>query len=99
MLAEQLERARLETERAHLELAEHIATDTAQVESLRLTLSDSAPQREALHEAVENAVEALRVAEANLAEWQEHWDVYSRSSSEAAQAAEIERTRDVLLVA
>ncbi|MGB3048175.1 chromosome segregation SMC family protein, partial [Dokdonella sp.] len=92
-LAEQLERARLETERAHHELAEHIATDTAQVESLRLTLSDSAPQREALHEAVENAVEALRVAEANLAEWQEHWDAYSRSSSEAAQAAEIERTR------
>lgn len=93
VLAEQLERARLETERAHHELAEHIATDSAQVESLRLTLSDSAPQREALHEAVENAVESLRVAEANLAEWQEHWDVYSRASSEAAQAAEIERTR------
>jgi chromosome segregation protein len=93
VLAEQLERSRLETERAHVELSEHIATDTAQVESLRLTLSDSAPQREALHEAVENAAEVLRVAEASLAEWQEHWDVYTRSSSEAGQAAEIERTR------
>ncbi len=93
VLAEQLERARLETERAHQELAEHIATDTSQVESLRLTLSDSAPQREALHEAVENAAEVLRIAEASLAEWQEQWDAYSRSSSEAAQAAEIERTR------
>ncbi len=93
VLAEQLERARLETERAHQELAEHIATDSNQVESLRLTLSDSAPQREALHEAVENAAEILRIAEASLAEWQEQWDVYSRSSSEAAQAAEIERTR------
>jgi chromosome segregation protein len=93
VLAEQLERSRLETERAYLELSEHIATDTAQVESLRLTLSDSAPQREALHEAVENAAEVLRVAEASLAEWQEHWDVYTKASSEAGQAAEIERTR------
>ena len=93
VLAEQLERARLETERAHVELAEHIASDTTQIESLRLVLSDSAPQREAMHEAVENATEVLRLAEASLAEWQEQWDVHSRSSSQATQAAEIERTR------
>ena len=93
VMAEQLERARLETERAHAELAEHISADLAQAESLQATLSDSAPQREALHEAVENAAEVLRVAEASLAEWQEQWDVYARASSEAGQAAEIERTR------
>jgi chromosome segregation protein len=93
VLAEQLERARAETERAHAELAEHIATDVAQVESLQLQLADSAPQREALTEAVEAALEAQQVAEASLAEWQEQWDEYSRSSSEASQAAEIERTR------
>ncbi len=93
VLAEQLERARLETEREYGELAEHIANDTGQVESLRATLSDSAPQRESLHEAVENANELLRVAEASLAEWQEQWDIYTRSSSESTQAAEIERTR------
>jgi chromosome segregation protein len=93
VLAEQLDRARAETERAHSELAEHIATDTAQIETLQLTLADSAPQREALNEAVEHALEAQQVAEASLAEWQEQWDGYSKSSSEASQAAEIERTR------
>ncbi|WP_371281331.1 hypothetical protein [Dokdonella sp.] len=56
--------------------------DTSQVESLRLILSDSAPQREA-HEAVEKAAEVLSVAEASLAEWQEKRDAYARSSSEA----------------
>ncbi|HET9033929.1 MAG TPA: chromosome segregation protein SMC [Dokdonella sp.] len=93
VLAEQLERSRLETERAHVELAEHIANDTTQVESLRLTLSDSAPQREALHEAVEKAVEELSLAEGRLAEWQEQWDAYTKTSSEVGQSAEIERTR------
>jgi chromosome segregation protein len=93
VLAEQLERARVETERAHAELAEHIGVDHSQAESLRATLSDSAPQREALHEAVENAAETLRIAEASLAEWQERWDQYARASSEAGQAAEIERTK------
>ncbi len=93
VLAEQLERARGETERAHAELAEHIGVDSSQAESLRATLSDSAPQREALHEAVENAAETLRVAEASLAEWQERWDQYAKASSEAGQAAEIERTK------
>ena len=93
VLAEQLERARTETANAHAQLAEHIAGDTAQIEALRESLSESAPQREALHEAVENAAEVLRLAEAGLAEWQEQWDAYTRSSSEAGQAAEIERTR------
>lgn len=93
VLAEQLERARDETGRAHAELAEHIATDSSQVESLRLTLSDSTPQREALHEAVERAAEELGVAEASLAEWQEKWDAYAKSSSETGQAAEVEKTR------
>ncbi|MCB1569964.1 MAG: AAA family ATPase, partial [Xanthomonadales bacterium] len=37
VMAEQLERARLETERAHAELAEHIAADLAQAESLQAT--------------------------------------------------------------
>ncbi len=93
VLGEQLERARVETERAWTELSDHIGGDTAQAETLRLALADSAPQHEAMNEAVEGAAEALREAEASLAEWQEQWDTYARSSSEASQAAEIERTR------
>ena len=35
----------------------------------------------------------MRDAEARLAEWQAQWDAYAKSSAEAAQAAEVERTR------
>ncbi|HNR92796.1 MAG TPA: chromosome segregation protein SMC, partial [Dokdonella sp.] len=93
VLAEQLERARGETERALAEVAEHIAGDAAQIETLHAALADSAPQREALAEAVENANVAIAGAEAALAEWQEQWDGYATASSQAGQAAEIERTR------
>jgi len=93
VLAEQLARTRDETTRAHAELAEHIASDAAQIQVLQLALADSTPQHDALNAAVEVATEALRVAEAGLGEWQDQWDAYAKSSSEAAQAAEIERTR------
>lgn len=93
VLAEQLERARAETERAHAEMGEHIASDTTQIETLQLHLTDSAPQREALGEAVEAASESARVTESALAEWQEQWDAYAIASSQATQAAEIERTK------
>ena len=92
-LAEQLERARVETERAHAELTDHIAGDRQRFEELGALLAESAPQLETLREADENAGEALRQAEAKLAEWQQQWDAHAQATSQAAQAAEVERTR------
>ncbi|WP_300618950.1 chromosome segregation protein SMC [Dokdonella sp.] len=92
-LAEQLERAQRETERAHSELAEHIEGDRQRFEELKAQLAESEPQLETLREADENSVDALRTAEAKLAEWQEQWDAHSRETSQAGQAAEVERTR------
>ncbi|HNV08805.1 MAG TPA: chromosome segregation protein SMC [Dokdonella sp.] len=92
-LAEQLERARVESANAQKELAEHIANDAAQMQVLVQGLDESAPQREALSKAAQQAAEALQVAETNLAQWQEQWDAYAKANSEASQAAEIERTR------
>ena len=93
VLAEQLERARTETERALAEVAEHIAGDAAQIETLHAVLAESAPQREVLAEAVEGSSIAVTAAETALGEWQEQWDAYAAASSQAGQAAEIERTR------
>ncbi|MDC8015912.1 chromosome segregation protein SMC [Tahibacter soli] len=92
-LRERLDKSREETERAYRELAEHIAADNEQIETLRGALADGEPKLEALRDVDETTGEALRLAEAQLAEWQTAWDAYSKSSSESMQAAEVERTR------
>ncbi|MBA8886301.1 chromosome segregation protein [Dokdonella fugitiva] len=92
-LAEQLDRARHETERAHAELAEHIETDRQRFEELGALLADAAPQLETLREADEAAAEALRTSELQLSEWQTQWDQHTLATSQAGQAAEVERTR------
>ncbi|MGN6519374.1 MAG: chromosome segregation protein SMC [Dokdonella sp.] len=92
-LAEQLDRARHETERAHAELAEHIETDRQRFEELGALLADATPQLDTLREADEAAAEALRASELQLSEWQAQWDQHTLATSQAAQAAEVERTR------
>lgn len=88
-----LDRSREETERAHRELDEHIHGDREQIENLRLAVADGEPRLQELREMDEQTGEALRDAEARLAEWQTAWDGHSAASSEAARAAEVERTR------
>ena len=92
-LSEQLERARVETDRAHAELAEHIATDRQRCEELGALLADASPQLETLRDADEAAGEALRAAETRLSDWQAQWDQHTLATSQAAQQAEVERTR------
>ena len=92
-LGERLERARVETETAHAELAEHIRADADQIETLKLALADGEPKLQALNAAAEQTTVQVREAETRLAEWQQQWDAYAKSGAEAAQAAEVERTR------
>jgi chromosome segregation protein len=92
-LRERLERARSETERAIAELTEHIRADRAQAEALAAALRDGEPQRVTLEAAVQETAEALRAAEARLGDWQGQWDAYAKAAAEAAQHAEVERTR------
>ncbi|MEO7917764.1 MAG: chromosome segregation protein SMC [Dokdonella sp.] len=92
-LAEQMERARLETERAHREISEHLAADNEQLERLRGGLEEALPQLQTLQGNDEAHAEALRVAETTLAEWQAEWETHTQTSSDAGRAAEVERTR------
>ena len=92
-LRERLERARQETEKAYAELGEHIGADRAQIETLRAALGEGEPRLATLNEAATKTAEALREAEAKLAEWQSQWDAYAKFSSEASKEAEVERTR------
>jgi len=92
-LSEQLERAQRETDRAHAELTEHIDNDRQRFEELGALLADAEPQMATLREADEAATEALRTAETRLSDWQMQWDAHTQSTSQAGQAAEVERTR------
>jgi chromosome segregation protein len=92
-LGEQLQRAREETERAHAELAAHIAEDRSRFEETQRLLAENEPQLAQLRAADEAAAEAARVAETKLGDWQGQWDEHAGVSSQAAQSAEVERTR------
>ncbi|HEV7491537.1 MAG TPA: chromosome segregation protein SMC, partial [Rhodanobacteraceae bacterium] len=91
-LTEQLQRAREETERAHGELAAHIADDHARHDEVHRVLAEAEPKMAQLRAADEEAAEAARAAEAKLAEWQTQWDAHAGISSQATQSAEVERT-------
>jgi len=92
-LRERLERTREESEKAYAELGEHIGADRSQIETLRGALSDGEPKLATMTEAATKTSEALREAEAKLAEWQSQWDAYAKFSSDASKEAEVERTR------
>jgi len=92
-LGERLQRAARETDTAIAELNEHIHADQSQIEALQLSLAESEPQMETYESEAETRGEALRTAEQAIIDWQSRWDAYARSSSESAQAAEVERTR------
>jgi chromosome segregation protein len=92
-LTEQLQRAREETERAHRELAAHIADDRARHDDVQRLLGETEPKLAELRAADEAAAESARVAETRLGDWQSQWDAHAGVSSQAMQAAEVERTR------
>ncbi|HEY8587091.1 MAG TPA: chromosome segregation protein SMC [Rhodanobacter sp.] len=91
--AERLHRALGDAEREHAELAAQLATDTEQLESLRLTLAEGEPKLDTLRQAQSDTAEAQRISEAKLADWQQRWDNHTRHAGESNRAAEVERTK------
>ncbi|WP_149193615.1 chromosome segregation protein SMC [Luteimonas suaedae] len=92
-LGERLRRAHEEAQSALSEIGEHISGDQARLESLQAAIVEDEPRLEQLRAEDEARQEALRDAEAALADWQQRWDAHSRESAEAARAADVERTR------
>jgi len=91
--ADRLQRAHGDAEREHVELAAHIATDSQQIETLRLALAEGEPKLEALQQLQDDTAEAQRDAETKLADWQQRWDNHTRNAGESSRAAEVERTK------
>ncbi|MBB6248310.1 chromosome segregation protein SMC [Rhodanobacter sp. A1T4] len=91
--ADRLQRAHVDAEREHDELATHISTDRAQVEILRTALAEGEPKLEALQQLQDDTAEAQRDTETKLADWQQRWDSHTRHAGESSRAAEVERTK------
>ncbi|MBB1087562.1 chromosome segregation protein SMC [Lysobacter sp. SG-8] len=92
-LSTRLQRARDEAQAALSEIAQHIGQDQSQLDVLQASVDEGEPRLEQLREEDEARQEALREAEAKLADWQQRWDTHSRAQSEAVRAADVERTR------
>ena len=92
-LSVRLQRARDEAQTALAELGNHISDDQQKLAVLREALDEAEPRLELLQEQDLLRQDALREAEAALADWQQRWDAHSREQAEAARAGDVERTR------
>jgi len=92
-MSQRLNKARDEAQQALAELGQHISGDEAKLLVLREAVDEAEPRLEHLREENEIKQEALREAEARLADWQQRWEAHTRNTSEASRAGEVERTR------
>ncbi len=92
-MAQRLERARDEAQAALAEIGQHIEGDEARLQALQAAIGDSEPRLEQLREDDAVRQDALRDAEAALADWQARQDAHVREAAEAARAGDVERTR------
>src|SRR5690606_38837927 len=92
-MSTRLQKARDEAQAALAEIASHIGNDQSRLDVLTAAIENDEPRLEQLQAEDEARQDALRDAEAALASWQQRWDEHSRAQSEAARAADVERTR------
>lgn len=92
-LSTRLQKARDEAQAALSELGEHMGNDQSRLDVLRAAVAEAEPKLEHLRDDDAARQDALREIEIRLNEWQQRWDAHSREQSEAARAADIERTR------
>lgn len=92
-MAQRLQRARDEAQQALAEIGQHIETDQTRLDRLRNEIADAEPKLAALQDEDAARQDALHEAETKLADWQQRWDAHSRAQSEAARAADVERTK------
>src|SRR5690554_4987231 len=92
-MATRLQKARDEAQNQLAEIAQHIGSDQSRLDALNEAIERDEPRLEQLRAEDEARQDALHEAEARLQDWQQRWDGHSRAQSEAARAADVERTR------
>ena len=92
-MSTRLQRARDEAQTQLAQIASHIGSDQSRYDTLQAAVEDAEPRLEALRDEDAARQDALRDAETRLSDWQQRWEAHSRAQSEAARAADVERTR------
>ncbi len=90
---ERLQRALGSAEQEHAGLETQLGADREQQTLLTQALAEGMPKLHALQQLQEVTAEAQRAAEAQLADWQQRWDVHTRNAGESNRAADVERTK------
>ena len=75
------------------EIADHINKDESEIAQLEMSLSELVPGLEQAREREQGSNDSLSKAESALADWQEQWDGFTRSSNDAQQIRNVEQTR------
>ena len=91
-MMERLQQDREQSEHTWTELADHIRTDEAQREELKVAIADAEPETARLREADMQAAQALGEAEAAHSAWQQRWETHSGQTASTSREAEVERT-------
>lgn len=92
-LSSRLVKAQAEAQAQLAELGTHMDSDSARLAVLRASVEEAEPQLEQLREDDVMRQDALREAEAKLADWQQRWEAHNRATAESSRAGEVERTR------
>ena len=92
-LSQRLVRAREEAEDALAEIGQHISGDEERLAILAESVAEAEPALEMLREDDSARQDALRDAEAAVADWQQRWEAHAREQADAARAGDVERTR------
>ena len=75
------------------EVAAQIVTDTERAAQLQAEIAALAPELATLRAAEQSTTESQAVADAELAAWQERWELYNRELGAARQGSEVEAAR------
>ena len=91
-MGERLQREQADVAAQIEQIERQLRDDQARQTLLRREQDEAAPRLEALRADERRHEAALQQTEAELAQWQQHWDAHTREAAEVTRAAEVERT-------
>ncbi|MEO5596159.1 MAG: chromosome segregation protein SMC [Lysobacteraceae bacterium] len=92
-LRQRLKQARAEAQASLAGIESHVDADNEQLAHVRSAIADAEPSLQRLADDDASHRSALQEAERALTDWQSRWNAHAGEQSEAARAAEVERTR------
>jgi len=91
--AQQLADDIADTERNWAESRQHLDEDSNKMQQWQHELAAIEPEHQQLSASESASAEALKLAEANMQDWQQRWDSFNENAAEPQKNAEVQRSR------